>query len=184
MGASGVDNHLQCYLARSVLSATQPGASRLLCTHGTAAVAATGPARSVSGGSHTPDPRHVRRFSTCTAIGHLPGSPDLHGTKGIVRSAVPQRDVRGGTRWYDMFSASTPLKTTALFSRWQLWRRFPSREGARTPRCSSACGPRTDGIECGGTQPLRTRVGEQPLRLRVGRLLLGSTCPPLGRGDC
>ena len=81
----------------------------MLCTHGTAAVAATGPARSVSGGSHTPDPRHVQRFSTCTAIGHLPGSPDLHGTKGNVRrtglgrpvavaAAVPQRDVRGGTR--------------------------------------------------------------------------------------
>ena len=57
----------------------------MLCTHGTAAVAATGPARSVSGGSHTPDPRHVQRFSTCTAIGHLPGSPDLHGTRGYVR---------------------------------------------------------------------------------------------------
>ena len=92
----------------------------------TVAVAATGPARSVSGGSHTPDPRHVQRWTTCTAIGHPPGSPDLHGTKGNVRwtglgrpvavaAAVPQRDVRGGTRWSDMFSASTPLKTTALF---------------------------------------------------------------------
>ena len=46
---------------------------------------------------------------TCTSIGHLPGSPDLHGTRGNVRrtglgrpeavaAAVPQREVRGGLR--------------------------------------------------------------------------------------
>ena len=125
---------------------TQPGTSRLLSTHGKAAVAATGPARLVSGGSHTPDLRHVRCSSTCTAIGHLPGSPDLHGTRGNVRwtglgrpvaaaAAALQRDVRGGTRWSDMLSVSTPLKTTALFSRWQLWRSFPSSEASRTPWC-------------------------------------------------
>ena len=119
---------------------------RLLCTHGTATVAATRPARPVSGGSRTPDPRHVPRWTTCTAIGHPLGSPDPHGTKGNVRrtglgrpvavaAAAPQRDVRGGTRWSDMFSVSTPLKTTALFSRWQLWRSFPSSEASRTPWC-------------------------------------------------
>ena len=48
-------------------------------------------------------------FSACCAIGHLPGSPDLHGTKGNVHgtvigrpvaaaAAVPQRELRGRLR--------------------------------------------------------------------------------------
>ena len=146
MGASDVPTIPRSTQSGASSSATQPGTSRLLSTHGRAAVAATGPARPVSGGSHTPDLRHVRCSSTCTAIGHLPGSPDLHGTRGNVRwtglgrpvaaaAAALQRDVRGGTRWSDMLSVSPPLETTALCSRWQLWRSFPSSEASRTPWC-------------------------------------------------
>ena len=146
MGASGVPTTPRSTQSGASSSATQPGAFRLLSTHGTAAVAATGPVRPVSGGSHTPDLRLVRCSTTCIAIGHLPGSPDLHGTRGNVcwtgfgrpvatAAAALQRDVRGGTRYSDMFSVSTPLKTTAFFSRWQLWRSFPSSEASRIPWC-------------------------------------------------